>query len=83
MIALSLKLKLIMIGVAAVATSFSVWLARHDAKVAKKTEATIVERSKAQGSAANAKAATIYNSARKPGAAERLRADPKTCVDCR
>lgn len=33
MIALSFKLKLVLIGIAAVAASFSIWLARHDRKV--------------------------------------------------
>jgi len=80
---LPLKIKLTIIAIMAVAASFSAWLWRHDAKVKQKTTATIVERSKAQGSAANAKAATIYNSAKRGGAVDRLRNDKLACPDCR
>jgi hypothetical protein len=80
---LPLKLKLTVIGIMAVAASFSAWLWNHDRKVAKKVTTTIVERSKAQGSAANAKAATIYNSTKRGSAVERLRNDKLACPDCR
>ena len=55
----------------------------HDAKVEKRVEAEIVQASEKQGALNAAKSKKAYISARQPGAADRLRQDPATCVDCR
>jgi len=62
---------------------FAGWLILHDAKVAGKVEARIVERSADQGKRNAIHAKTALDRARRPGAFERLRQDPATCPDCR
>lgn len=63
--------------------AWGAWLWQHDRKVAKKTEATIVQRSEKQGAQNAEKSKKAHAAARAPGAAERLRKDPATCSDCR
>jgi|CXWL01.1.fsa_nt_gi uncharacterized protein HemX len=84
MIGLFLKSMTGQLAVVAVLISGAVgWLYAHDRKVIKKTEATIVQRSEKQGAQNAAKAKKRIDDARKPGAFDRLRADTKTCPDCR
>lgn len=42
----------------------------------------LVQASKTQGAQNAAKSEKAHDSARKPGAADRLRKDPRTCTDC-
>jgi uncharacterized protein HemX len=58
------------------------WLYAHDKKVAKKTEENIVRASEKKGAVNAAKSKKAHDAARAPGAAERLRKDPATCIDC-
>lgn len=62
--------------------AWGAWLWQHDSKVAKKTEATIVQRSEKQGARNAAAAQKKIDDARKPGALDRLRKDAATCPDC-
>ena len=84
MIALFLKSITGQLAVVAVLISCAVgWLYAHDRKVIKKTEEKIVRASEKKGAANAAKSKKAHDAARAPGAAERLRKDPATCVDCR
>lgn len=42
----------------------------------------LVQASKTQGAQNAAKSEKAHDTARKPGAADRLRKDPRTCTDC-
>jgi hypothetical protein len=55
----------------------------HDPKVASKVTTEIVQRSEKTGAQNAAKSAKAHSAARQPGAADRLRSDPKTCPDCK
>lgn len=66
----------------AVVAAFFIFLARHDKKVEAKVEQKVALRSIEQGKANAAKADRAHSDARKPGALDRLRADPRTCPDC-
>jgi hypothetical protein len=68
---------------ASVLCAAGAFVLRHDAKVAAKTEAVIVQRSEKQGDAAYAKSKKAAAAAAVPGALDRLRADPSSCTDCR
>ena len=59
------------------------WLKLHDKKIEKQVTTEIVQRSEKTGAQNAAKSAKAHDSARKPGAVDRLRADPQTCVDCK
>lgn len=63
-----------------IAAMFFGWLLSHDAKVAAKAEAEVVERSVQAGKKANAKNKAVRDDAAKPGAAKRLLRD--ACRDC-
>lgn len=58
----------------------SLWLWRHDAKVAHKAERAVIERSEDAGRKAEAKADRAHRAARRPGAAERVMRN--YCRDC-
>lgn len=64
----------------AVVLAFLVFLARHDAKVEKRAEVKIVQRSEAKGKENAANAAKAHAAARAPGAADRLHRE--ACRDC-
>lgn len=66
------------LGVAAV---LGLWLWRHDAKVAHRAEAAVIERSEKAGAKAEAKASEAHAAATKPGAADRVM--KRYCRDCK
>jgi hypothetical protein len=60
------------------------WDVYHQQSIgAAKERQEIVQRSEQQGAANAAQAEKAHTTARKPGAADRLRKDPATCPDCR
>lgn len=66
----------------ALAGGVKVWLMQRDAKVEARTEQKVADRSEEQGKSNNDAAQKEIAGARRPGALDRLRADPKTCPDC-
>ena len=66
----------------AVLLAFFIFPARHDKRIEAKTEQKVALRSEQQGKANAAKSERAHSDARKPGALDRLRADPRTCPDC-
>lgn len=67
---------------ASVLCAAGAFVLRHDAKVAAKTEATIVQRAEKQGTVARDKSKKAAAAAATPGAVERLRKDAAACPDC-
>lgn len=78
-----LGLQIAAVVIVAILSAGWIALKRHDAKVAEKTTATIVQRSEKQGARNATAAKKAHDSARQPGAAERLRKDPASCLDCK
>lgn len=58
------------------------WLLMHDRKVETKTLNKVAAASQAQGERANAKNEIVRKRASQPGAADRLRGDPRSCPTC-
>lgn len=74
------KLGNVLVAAAALTGLFFAWLFQHDAKVEKRGEKKVVERSVKAGKKANAKNEDARRRAAEPGAFQRLLKD--SCRDC-
>jgi hypothetical protein len=75
-----MNLNIIALGV--IIVSAGGWLLVHDRKVETKTLKKVAAASQAQGERANAKNEIVRKRASLPGAADRLRSDPRSCPSC-
>lgn len=68
--------------VAFMAITWKVYINSVEERGATKAVAKITRQANEQGNQSAKRAAKAIDAARKPGAFDRLRADPRTCTDC-